>query len=338
MKKLLTFEEVIKQTNKPHLLLGNGFSMAYDPERFSFTSLLQSAIDLKIIDKKDFIYRVFETLKTADFESVMKMLDDSRQVIKIYDDKAGLDAKIEKDSTQLKKHLVSIITNNHPAICTEIADANKQSCVEFLRPFKNIYTLNYDLLLYWAIMHDNSSGYTDGFGEDNESIDGEYVVFKNTHGSRLFYLHGGLHIFDAGDEIIKKTYSKTGIKLFDQIKENLDKNIYPVFISEGDSKQKKTKILHNSYLNHCYKSLRFIGGDLVILGTELKRNDTHILDAIMESKVENIFIGVSKAGSVDHIVDRVDEFNKELSSRKISGKKKRVFLYNYKTANIWKNI
>lgn len=51
--KLLTYDEVLEQTDKNrHLLLGNGFSMAYNKERFSFTSLLQSAINKGIIKKK----------------------------------------------------------------------------------------------------------------------------------------------------------------------------------------------------------------------------------------------------------------------------------------------
>jgi len=42
--------------------LGNGFSMAYDERRFSFTSLLQSAVDSGIIKKEDKIFKVFERL------------------------------------------------------------------------------------------------------------------------------------------------------------------------------------------------------------------------------------------------------------------------------------
>ena len=114
------------------------------------------------------------------------------------------------------------------------------------------------------------------------------------------------------------------------VKENLDKNIYPIFISEGDSKQKITKILHNSYLNHCYKSLRSIKGNLVILGTELKRNDAHILDAIMESKIENIFIGVSTSDSIEHIKSIIVEYN-----TKNPESKKNIYLYDYKTVDIW---
>lgn len=331
MSELVKFKEVIKKAKNPRILLGNGFSMAFDKKRFSFTSLLDSAVKAKIIKRNDFVYKVFEKLETADFESVMKILDDSQKIVEVYKGEEALVEKIKKDSSQLKSYLVTIITNNHPEVCTEIPEDNKKACVEFLKPFKDIYTLNYDLLLYWATMYDNSQEFTDGFGENDESIHEDYVVYKNRHGMKVHYLHGGLHIFDAGSEIIKKTYSKTNVRLVDQIKENLDRNIYPIFISEGDSKQKLTKILHNSYLNHCYKSLRTIGGDLIILGTQLKRNDNHILDALIENKVKNIYIGVSDIESVSHIKSRIELYNQG----KTEVKKKILHYYDYKTVNIW---
>ena len=71
----------------------------------------------------------------------------------------------------------------------------------------------------------------------------------------------------------------------EKIKENLERKTYPIFISEGSSDQKLTKIKHNPYLNHCYKSLCGISGDIVVLGTYLKKNDNHILEALMENKV-----------------------------------------------------
>ena len=109
----------------------------------------------------------------------------------------------------------------------------------------------------------------------------------------------------------------------------MDKNIYPIFISEGNSLQKKTKILHNGYLNHCYKSLRSISGDIVIFGSSLKSNDEHILDAILESKVKNIYIGVSNIEAVPHIEAKIDFYNQTAKN------KKTLYLFDYRTVNVW---
>ncbi len=333
MKPLLTFDEVLRQTPNAHLLLGNGFSMSYDPKRFSFTTLLESATRDGIIDKDSELYKVFQGLETADFETVMRAMENSKEIIKVYGGDSALQKKIAKDSEALKEYLVRIITNNHPEKSTSLSVKEKNACVAFLKKFKRIYTLNYDLLLYWASMQDMSESFSDGFGNTEDSEHEGYVVYKNSGSSKMnvHYLHGALHYFDAGDEIIKKTYANTDINIIDQVRESLKINIYPIFISEGTSEQKKTKILHSAYLNHCYKSLRSIGGDLVIFGASLKENDKHILDAIIESPIKRIYLGVSGEDAATHIRAAVDTHNADSDAKH----KKELHLYDYKTVDVW---
>jgi len=340
-EELLTFSQVIERTNTPHLLIGNGFSMAYDPSRFSFTTLLESAVQENIIQENSHVYKVFQRLETADFESVMKILDETEKVVDVYEGDENLKQEIAEDATNLKGYLVAIITNNHPAKSTDIPVEKKSACINFLKQFKKIYTLNYDLLLYWATMQDPSSNFTDGFGNTEDSEHEGYVVYKNQGSFNVHYLHGALHFFDAGDEIIKKTFSNSGIELVTQVRQSLDSGVYPVFISEGNSQQKKAKIIHNPYLNHCYKSLCAIGnhkkrenrieGEIVILGTALKHNDSHILEAILNNNIKDIYLGVSSLEAANEIKSKVEEFNKGRDS----GMKKNLYLYNHRTANIW---
>jgi len=330
---LLNFEEVLKQSVTPHLLLGNGFSMAYDPKRFSFTTLLESAVTSGVMKEDCEIYKIFKKLATADFERVMRSLEDAEGIVEVYAGDPILRKKLKNDGSTLKEHLVKIVTNNHPEKSTSLTVAEKTACVNFLKKFNKIYTLNYDLLLYWATMQDQAENFTDGFGNTEDSLHEGYVVYKNSgsQAMNVHYLHGALHYFDAGDEIIKKTYVNTDICLIDQITESLSKNIYPVFISEGTSEQKKTKILHSAYLNHCYKSLRSIGGDIVIFGTTLKENDKHILDALLESKAKNIYLGVSRSSAADHIKYAIEVHNKNSDQKH----QKNLYLYDYRTVNVW---
>jgi hypothetical protein len=339
MSNLLTFQQVLDKANKPHLLLGNGFSMAYDQKRFSYTTLLGSAIENNIIKKEDALYALFQELTTADFESIMKILDESGKVLEVYKGDKKIIEQLKEDSTNLKNYLVTIITNNHPLKSTDLTEEQKKSCIKFLNPFEKIYTINYDLLLYWATMQDKSMNFTDGYGNTEDSVHEGFVVYKNSGSFNVHYLHGALHYFDDGDEIIKKTYNNSDIDLIAQIKKSLNSNIYPIFISEGNSEQKLTKIIHNSYLNHCYRSLRSLGGggkksnkgDLVVFGTYLKKNDNHILEALLENNIQNIYMGVSDADKVSHIKIKIDDYNKGKSDEK----KKHLHLYGYKTVNIW---
>lgn len=346
---MMNYDEVLEDVKeqKRYLLLGNGFSMAYNPKRFSFTSLLDNAVERELIRKTSPIYKVFTQFDTKDFEEVVKLLETSTKVLKTYGVLSKADEeKILADSKSLKNYLVDVITNNHPDKITEISDSEFFSSASFIKNFEKVYTLNYDLLLYWTCIklqsfiekeqiEDSLLDISDGFYDPYEHST-DYVVFGNDGASQnIYFLHGGLHIYDKKSEIIKNTFSRTDKSLKEQTLENLDKDIYPIFVSEGTSEQKKAKIIHNAYLNHCYKSLLSIGrtkkneSSLVVFGTLLKRNDIHIRQAILKSKVENIYIGISKESDIKEFTNFIDKASK-------LKKAKKVYFYDYRTAKVWR--
>jgi hypothetical protein len=148
-----------------------------------------------------------------------------------------------------------------------------------------------------------------------------------------------MHYFDADSEIIKKTFINTDIPLVEQVRASLDEGKYPIFVSEGSSEQKMTKILHSAYLNHCFKSFSKIGaggkkslaGDLVIFGASLKSNDEHILKALLNNNIQNIYLGVSSTSGGDYVAGVLAKHNLNLPPER----KKNLYLYNYKTVDIW---
>lgn len=304
------YEQMQGHSGKLCLLLGNGFSMAYDSQRFSFTNLLQSAIEQGIIGEGSNIHQVFRRLETADFEKVLRHLDQMYEIVDVYYPRADK-SQIERDVKSLKKHLVNTITNNHPDNSTSINESQSLCCAGFLGKFARIYSLNYDLLAYWVIMQNQLLSYTDGFGdpetEYGEECENDYVVYKDTQ-HELLFLHGGLHLFDNRTETIKLTFCRTNETLKRQIYEKLIVGTYPVFVSEGTSDDKLEKIKHNYYLNHCYKALKTQPGTLVIYGTMLKSNDDHIKHAIMRSKFKNIYIGVYDESEMAHVELLKDAF------------------------------
>ena len=100
------------------------------------------------------------------------------------------------------------------------------------------------------------------FGRDSSYDNGEvsyssYITWQGestAHVQNIHYLHGALHVFDKGSEIEKFTWIDTGKPLIEQTREALTQNRFPVFVAEGDSKNKKDKITHSGYLYHSYKS------------------------------------------------------------------------------------
>jgi hypothetical protein len=117
-------------------------------------------------------------------------------------------------------------------------------------------TLNYDLLLYWAQMHNeegNEPSSDDGFRKPEDDYDAAYVTWEsgNSHKQNTWFLHGALHLFDAGTEIQKYTWVNTGLRLIDQIRDALKRDYFPTFVAEGTSNEKLIRIRHNDYLaNH----------------------------------------------------------------------------------------
>lgn len=346
--KMLDYSEVLKNTNeqKNYLLLGNGFSMSYNKDRFSFTSLLDSAVKKGYIKKSSAVYEIFKEFDTKDFEEVVKLLEASVKVLKKYGVLHRSDErKILDDSIALKKHLVDVITNNHPNKITDILDEEYFNCANFIKYYEKVYTLNYDLLLYWTTIKfmdfiseskikQGKLKPTDGFHEDDESGK-NYVKFGNDGSTQeIYHLHGALHIFDKKNKIIKNTFSRTDIALKEQTLQNLKDDIYPIFVSEGTSEQKQAKIIHNAYLNHCYKSLGIIGGtklpsNLIVFGTLLKTNDTHIREAILKSKIKNIYFGISS----EEEKESLNEFVEQLSKARVP---KKVYFYDYRTVKVWR--
>lgn len=112
-------------------------------------------------------------------------------------------------------------------------------------------------------------------------------------------LHGALHVFDSGIEIKKYTWSKTGVRLIDQIRDALSKNLFPIFVSEGTSAEKYERIRHNDYLAKAYRSFGSIGGALFIYGHSLAENDDHYLKCIRKGKVSHLYVGLYGAPDSD---------------------------------------
>jgi hypothetical protein len=166
----------------------------------------------------------------------------------------------------------------------------------FLAHFDRIYTLSYDLLLYWALMQKGIQpevALDDGFRTPDDGRT-EYVTWdvERADAQSVFYLHGALHVFDAGHEIKKYTWINTGIPLIDQIRDALGRNLYPLFVSEGESRQKLSKIKHSDFLSRAYRSFSKIGGSLFVYGHSMAPNDDHILRLIQKNSCSQVFVGL----------------------------------------------
>lgn len=337
---IITFDEAIRdaqQYNRRHALLGNGFSIACRPAIFAYGKLFEQA-DFSQISPT--ARNAFAALRTQDFEKVIKALRDASAIVTAYGGSAALAANLASDADGLRELLVQTIAATHPAWPGELTESEYQTCRIFLSNFSNVYTLNYDLLLYWVQMHTQigeDPNSDDGFRKPTDDFDSSYVVWEpdQSHDQNMWFLHGALHIFDAGIEIQKYTWRNTGIRLIDQIREALNRDYFPLFVSEGTSAEKYQHIRHNDYLAKGYRSFSSIQGALFIFGHSLAENDDHYLRCIQRGKISHLYVGIFGSPNSDtnkFIIRRA----KQLSDGRKGRISLKVTFYDTATANVWK--
>lgn len=286
---VLTYTEVLALLDAdetPSILLANGFSQAWNAQIFNYANLFEAA-DFGI---RDAVLRsIFNASQTFDFEVVMKQLISAGNVLQAYNQCPEVIAQIEEDKNILKNSLITAISNTHPDLPGEVSDEQYESVRKFLSGFNQIFTLNYDLLFYWA-----RNKY--GLAPANYSTDDGFRKEQRWEGhgtnQEIHFLHGGLHIYDTGTYIKKHVCTDLGVSIIQQVRENLENGRFPLFVSEPTHAKKKEKIEHNPYLNYCFQSLKKLNGTIFIYGHSMDENDKHIFDQIKSSNVNKVFIGI----------------------------------------------
>jgi hypothetical protein len=217
----------------------------------------------------------------------------------VYAPKSPLVKKVTGDASVIRDALASALAASHPDNVASIPDHQYVASRAFLKPFDCVYSVNYDLLLYWSTLQTGVDTLAvagdDGFRADPDDPDAEWVTWDNIGTRRsqtVHYLHGALHLFDAGDRLKKLTWIRTSVPLIDQIRTALGRGDYPLVVTEGSSVQKLAKIDHSAYLSGSYRSFGNIGGHLFIYGHGLAQNDAHILEAIVRSKVSRLSVSL----------------------------------------------
>ncbi|MFA6063384.1 MAG: DUF4917 family protein [Gallionella sp.] len=344
--KLETFDDVLRSIEGNddrdfHLLLGNGFSMAYDPTIFSYNALHDFISNL---NDKD-LSTILKVIETKNFEVIMQQLDNFSALIEALGGDPDLKAKVDSASAKLKESLLDAVQSLHPEHVFTVPEEESAACSQFLKTFLDsngkIFSTNYDLLLYWILMRNAVVEHSDGFGRELENPEdlpppedqqwselrwGKYKKKQN-----VFYLHGALPFFDAGIDIVKEEYDQRNY-LLEKIGRRMDKGEYPIFVTAGNGDEKLAHIMHNHYLSHCYDSLTDITGTLVTFGFNFGPYDEHIIEAINRAakygkkdfpKLVSVYIGVYSDEDRQHIEDIRSKFMCK------------VRIYDAKTANVW---
>lgn len=345
----MTYQEVIESLNKKkrkkHLLLGNGFSMSYDSGIFSYNALSKFLENLD----NEILQKLFQIIKTSNFELLMEQLDNVAQIAEVFGADKAVVANIRKATDTLKESLIDAIKELHPEHVFAVPDEKSKACAEFLNEYLaqdgNIFTSNYDLLLYWVLMRNQLDRIGDGFGRETDETDewiepedrewSELRWGKNSDTQSIYYVHGALHLFDTGIDVIKEEYTSEHV-LLENVKGRMAKKEYPIFVTAGNGEEKLSHIRHNRYLSHCYDKLSNIDGSLICFGFGFGPYDEHIIAAINKAAkkkkgkddkwhmLNSIYIGVYSEADLKHLKSIESKF-----------KKLPIRYFDAKTVNVW---
>lgn len=259
------------QKDEIYLLLkqfDNFFTLNYDP------FLYQLLMSFKKDDKKEVLI----------FENTLPFIKEQMEI------NAQEILKEIEDGYQSGTLTINMITNQ-----TQL-DLNKLSKSDFENQMKHYYgkrvsksELKKVIDHFWKnkdIINEKNreiEKIDDGFG-----LYGKEITFKNPKTQNLYFLHGAFHIYQRG-KIIHKITQESEKALYQKIEEvieDADENIICVF----SDKNKEIEILQNEYLKNGLNKLAELEGTMLIIGSSLSDNDSHIFEKVNQSKIQRIFI------------------------------------------------
>jgi len=345
MTDVLTFDDAMRRVSgltKRHLLLGNGFSISLKPDIFSYGALFDSAD----FSSKPHIKTLFQKLGTQDFEVVIKHLLDAAAVLDAYGrTEPSLAKDLRSDAATIKDALVTAIAKRHPDRPRDVKPEQYAACRKFLSRFDHMFTLNYDVLLYWTLMQSEVDQlifrHDDGFRHPEDEPAAPWVSWQQGNAATVSYLHGALHLFDAGSEITKYTWSKTDKPIVEQIRISLDEEKYPLFVAEGTSAKKLERIMHNAYLHKAlrsFESCQNATAAIVVFGHSLADNDRHVLRCIAKGNAPYLLVSLHGDPSSEANKKIINAAATLVQERGPAGGRKKaleVYFYDAASVHLW---
>jgi Domain of unknown function (DUF4917) len=270
------------------ILLGNGASMAIAPT-LSYPALFNVSCDendsnhLGVMER-----RVFDEFGTRNFEEVLYNLRVAQRTCSCFgfqeEELVSLDGRYEN----IRNSLISAVRRVHPQP-GELAEDIKERVSSHLALYKNLFTTNYDLIVFWSIAA-KQYVFPDGSGREKTKQFKDFFwnregifdpadtdVWSGTIG--VHFLHGGLHLYRnriTGATHKHRTLSEPPLSYFEN-----DDNLLPLFVSEGENQSKVRAIRSNEYLSFVFSRFIRHDGDLIVFGQSLNAQfDGHIVEAI----------------------------------------------------------
>lgn len=281
------------------ILLGNGASISVSPS-FSYGSLLQHAAERNLLS--DDTRRLFDFFQTNDFELVLRIVWQASNV--------NRSLGIQDDRTHaayvgLRDCLIQTVRDIHPE--HGAVSAYLPSIYQFLKRFKTIVSLNYDLVVYWAMTYgldiDDQHAFKDCFVAGGVFNDDWQRFRQPIRGDRstslVFYAHGSLVLCRDLVEQERKIHNLQNGLLEAVLQRWQNGEVVPLFVSEGTWAQKVASIQNSYYLSTVYREvLKSQRDTLVVYGWGFAEQDIHLLRRLKDTGINRVAVSVFRGDQV----------------------------------------
>ncbi len=331
--------EKIKQEISTHqcqknLLLGNGFSLAFDANIFNTQQLYRQLVKNANDSLSNYMSQLTSIYGNFDAENILDAMDYTSHLMKIIktseqqmsedlDFSEMIENTINKRG-QLKEIFIKTILQAY----AQTVETDK-TCWNFLKFYLDnegyIFSTNYDLLLPYELVENI-------FSNRISCKERQFYLDNLKNHKQVNYLHGILCSLSKGERIMLEENKNATIN---EIYKRIEKQEFPNIVLESISGNKLTAIAKDRYLSECYVRLLNIKGDLVIYGLRFNDSDSHLIKAINlasgpvfgkteDERLKNIYISFYSENDKDHLSNIAKKFTCK------------VTLFPAQSVNVWK--
>ena len=279
------------------LIVGNGGSRAIS-ESFSYGSLLAEA---RAQGLNQPLNDLFERFETDDFELLLRHLWHAQIVNQALD--IGSES-IRDAYLIIKKSLVNAIRSTH---CSYTDAKEKLDFISaFMSKFETVLSLNYDLVIYWAMLKHNENTREHAFKDCfiDGVFSGNWPALRRPIRAQqavtlVFYPHGALHLAtDKDGSEIKLAVPDNGYFLDAIFSEWEENSCSPLIICDGSIEQKAATIRTSAYLSTVLNEILPVSGPTAtIYGWNLGDQEDHILHQLGNGRYNKVAVSVHNPSS-----------------------------------------
>jgi hypothetical protein len=313
---LLSWADVEQAEEWDALVLGNGMSINLWGD-FKYRSLYERAKEHRFLSKKD--RRLFEKLGITNFEEVLRKLSDAIVIGDAIGEERSTERALHESIQKALAQAVQAVHVEQGEIPLEHLEAIRAE----LRNYRHVFTTSYDLIVYWASGKGPEGWRYDGFcdflwANDTNAFDESTITLPATSSrTRLYYLHGALHLVVLGDGTTCKNKASF-LGLLDKFGRPFqgDHTARPLIVTEASASDKLRSINASDYLSYCWRMLGETNCPVVIFGHSLSDQDRHLVDAVNEHDERPIAISIT-GGSKKRIASEQHRIASVLHTREL---------------------